>query len=357
MSLTKPRRKTRQVVVGGLRIGGDAPVSVQSMTNTVTSDVEATAGQIERLTDAGCELVRVAVPDAASVAALPELLARSPIPVVADVHFDHKLAVASIEAGVHGVRINPGNIGDADRVRAVIDAAGAAGVPVRVGVNSGSLERDILERDRGPTARGMVESALRHVEMVEGMGFGDIILSLKSSDVAMTVEANRAVAAMCDHPLHLGVTEAGTVLTGAVRSAVGMSILLAGGVGDTIRVSLAGPPEDEIAVGRRILSSLGLRHGGVTVIACPTCGRCTIDVAAVALEVERKTAHIREPLLVAVMGCSVNGPGEAREADIGVAGGGGDGVLFAGGEVVGRIDGAHAAQALLTRIMAAVETR
>lgn len=351
VTLGIPRRSTRQVLVGGVAVGGGAPISVQSMTNTPTGDVELTSEQIERLAAAGCEIARVAVPDTAAVAALPAIVERSPIPVVADVHFDHRLAVAAVEAGVHGIRINPGNIGTTDRVRRVVEAAGSAGVPIRIGVNAGSLERDILERDGGPTAKGMFESCMRHVEMVEGTGFRDIVLSLKASDVAMTVEANRLAAAGSDLPLHLGVTEAGTVLTGAVRSAVGLGILLADGIGDTIRVSLAGPPEDEVLVGRKILSSLGLRHGGVTVVACPTCGRSTIDVAAIAGEVERKTAHIREHLVVAVMGCAVNGPGEAREADVGVAGGGGDAVLFRGGQVVRRIDGSESARVLLAQIL------
>ncbi len=351
MSLVAERRKSRGVSVGDVAVGGGAPVSVQSMTNTPTHDVERTAAQVERLASAGCEIVRVAVPDKAAAAALPEILGRSTIPVVADVHFDHRLALASIEAGVHAIRVNPGNIGSEDRVRAVADAAGAAGIPMRIGVNAGSLERDILERDGRPTAGGMVESCLRHIEMIERMGFRDIILSLKASDVGMTVEANRSIATACEYPLHLGVTEAGTVLTGAVRSAVGMAILLADGMGDTIRVSLAGPPEQEVVVGRRILSSLGLRHGGVTVIACPTCGRCTIDVASIADEVERATVHLRRDMVVAVMGCAVNGPGEAREADLGVAGGGGDAVLFRRGEVVRRIAGADAARVLIDEIL------
>ncbi|MBD3348620.1 MAG: flavodoxin-dependent (E)-4-hydroxy-3-methylbut-2-enyl-diphosphate synthase [Candidatus Eisenbacteria bacterium] len=344
------RRETRRVAVGGVGVGGGAPVSVQSMTNTPTSDVEATSAQIERLTRAGCEIVRVAVPDEAAVRALPALIARSSVPVVADIHFDHRLAVASIEAGAHAIRINPGNIGSEDRVRAIVEAAQAAGVPIRIGVNAGSLEKDILEREGRPTAAGLFESCMRHVALVEGMGFSDLILSVKASDVLMTVEANRAVARACEYPLHLGVTEAGTVFSGAIRSAVGLGVLLEDGIGDTIRVSLAGPPEQEVAVGRKILASLGLRRGGVSVIACPTCARATIDVAAIADEVERRTAHIRSTLTVAVMGCVVNGPGEAREADVGIAGGGGEAVLFSGGEVQSRVDGDDALDALLREI-------
>jgi (E)-4-hydroxy-3-methylbut-2-enyl-diphosphate synthase len=345
-----PRRRTRAVSVGGVQVGGGAPVSVQSMTNTPTRDVEATCAQIESLVSVGCEIVRVAVPDTASACALKEIVERSAIPVVADIHFDHRLALASVEAGAHAIRINPGNIGSEERVRAVVDAAGEAGIPIRIGVNAGSLESDILERDGRPTAEGMVESLLRHVSLVEGMGFRDLILSAKASDVVMTVEAARAVAERCDHPQHLGVTEAGTVLSGAVRSSVGLGVLLAEGIGDTIRVSLAGPPEQEVIVARRILSALGLTRRGVTVVACPTCARTTIDVAAMAEEVERRTAHVNVPLTVAVMGCAVNGPGEAREADVGIAGGGDDAILFVGGEVRTRVPGAGALEALLEEV-------
>jgi (E)-4-hydroxy-3-methylbut-2-enyl-diphosphate synthase len=350
MSVLDSRRKTREVVIGGVAVGGRAPISVQSMTNTKTSDVEATVAQIGRLEGVGCEIVRVAVPDAAALAALPDIVARSSIPVVADVHFDYSLAIGAIEAGVHGIRINPGNIGARERVEATVSAALEHGVPIRIGVNAGSLEKDILERDGHPTAAGMVESCLRHIEHVEGMGFQDLILSLKSSDVLATIEANEAIASKCDYPLHLGITEAGTVLSGAIRTSVGLAVLLARGIGDTIRVSLAGPPEEEVRVGRRILASLGLRHGGVTVIACPTCGRCQIDVQAIAEEVERETAGVRESLVVAVMGCAVNGPGEAREADVGIAGGRDEAVLFRRGDVVARIPGGGAAARLLAEI-------
>jgi len=317
MAFPAPRRPARKVVMGGVEIGGGAPVSVQSMTNTRTSDTAATSAQIERLAYAGCQIARVAVPDAASA---------------------------------HGVRINPGNIGSDDRVRAVVDAAAAAGIPLRIGVNAGSLEKDILECDGRPTAEGLAESCMRHLALVEGMGFADVILSIKASDVGMTVEANRIVASECDCPLHLGITEAGTVMSGAVRSAVGLGVLLADGIGDTIRVSLAGPPEDEVLVGRRILSSLGLERGGVTVVACPTCGRTTLDVAAIAEDVERLTSHMRTHMTVAVMGCAVNGPGEAREADVGVAGGGDDVVLFSEGRVTARISAEDALDALMNEI-------
>ncbi len=350
MSILKPRRKTRQVMIGDVAVGGDAPISVQSMTNTKTEDVEATVAQIKSLEKVGCDIVRVAVPGKAAVAALPDIVSQAGIPVVADIHFDYRLGLGAMEAGVQALRINPGNIGARERVETLVAACKEKGIPIRVGVNSGSLEKDILERDGHPTAQGMVESALRHVELLESVGFEDVLLSLKASDVGMTVEANRLMAEKCDLPFHLGITEAGTVLTGSVRSSVGLGVLLAEGIGDTIRVSLAGPVEEEVRVGREILKSLGLRHGGVTVIACPTCGRCQIDVQAIAEEVERETAHIRKRLVVAVMGCAVNGPGEAREADIGIAGGGDEVLLFAAGETVSTIAAPDALKTLLVEI-------
>ncbi|MFH1689393.1 MAG: flavodoxin-dependent (E)-4-hydroxy-3-methylbut-2-enyl-diphosphate synthase [Candidatus Eisenbacteria bacterium] len=350
MSILKPRRKTRQVMIGDVAVGGDAPISVQSMTNTKTEDVEATVAQIKCLETVGCEIVRVAVPGKAAVAALSDIVAQAGIPVVADIHFDYRLGLGAVEAGVHALRINPGNIGARECVETLVAACKEKGIPIRVGVNSGSLEKDILERDGHPTAQGMVESAIRHVELLESVGFADVILSLKASDVAMTVEANRLMVEKCDLPFHLGITEAGTVLTGSVRSSVGLGVLLAEGIGDTIRVSLSGPVEEEVRVGREILKSLGLRHGGVTVIACPTCGRCQIDVQAIAEEVERKTAHIRKNLVVAVMGCAVNGPGEAREADVGIAGGGDEVLLLARGKTVSTLPASNALTELLACI-------
>jgi (E)-4-hydroxy-3-methylbut-2-enyl-diphosphate synthase len=350
MSILKPRRKTRQVMIGDVAVGGDAPISVQSMTNTKTEDVASTVAQIASLEKVGCEIVRVAVPGKEAVAALPGIIAQAEIPVVADIHFDYQLGLGAVEAGVHALRINPGNIGARERVETLVAACKEKEIPIRVGVNSGSLEKDILERDGHPTAQGMVESAMRHVELLESVGFEDVILSLKASDVAMTVEANRLVAEKCDLPFHLGITEAGTVLTGSVRSSVGLAVLLSEGMGDTIRVSLSGPVEEEVRVGREILKSLGLRHGGVTVIACPTCGRCQIDVQAIAEEVERKTAHIRKSLVVAVMGCAVNGPGEAREADVGIAGGGEEVLLFAGGEILATTTAVRGLTELLAHI-------
>jgi len=333
-------------------VGGGAPIPVQSMTNTRTEDAGATLGQIRRLADAGCDIARVAVPNRAAAAALREIVAGSPLPVVADIHFDHRLALAAAEAGVHGLRLNPGNIGGRERVAEVAAAARERGIPIRVGVNAGSLEKDILERDGHPTAGGLVESAMRHAAMLEAEGFRDIVLSLKASDVLATVEANRAAAARCDYPLHLGVTEAGTLAAGAVRSAVGIGVLLAQGIGDTVRVSLAGPPEEEVRVGRLILASLGLRRPGVTVIACPTCGRTEIDVQGIAEHVEAETAGIRADLLVAVMGCAVNGPGEAREADVGIAGGGTGAVLFRKGERAGTIETTMMVERLLAEVKA-----
>jgi (E)-4-hydroxy-3-methylbut-2-enyl-diphosphate synthase len=351
-SILKPRRKTRQVMIGDVAVGGDAPVSVQSMTDTKTEDVEATVAQVKSLEAVGCEIVRVAVPGKAAVGALPDIIAQASIPVVADIHFDYRLGLGAVEAGVAALRINPGNIGARERVETLVAACRESGIPIRVGVNSGSLEKDILERDGHPTAAGMVESAMRHVELLDSVGFSDVILSLKASDVAMTVEANRLVAEKCDLPLHLGITEAGTVLTGSVRSSVGLGVLLAEGIGDTIRVSLSGPVEEEVRVGREILKSLGLRHGGVTVIACPTCGRCQIDVQAIAEEVERKTAHIRKNLVVAVMGCVVNGPGEAKEADVGIAGGKDSATLFGRGEKLGDVPLDDAVRLVLERVAA-----
>jgi (E)-4-hydroxy-3-methylbut-2-enyl-diphosphate synthase len=354
---TLARNWTRRVRIGNVPIGGGSPIAVQSMTNTRTSDVDATVAQIGRLDEAGCDIVRVAVPDEAAVEALPAILEQSGIPVVADIHFDHRLGLRAVEAGVHALRVNPGNIGSPGRIEALVAACAARGIPIRIGVNAGSLEKDILQRYGHPTAEALVTSADRHIALLEQLDFRDIIVSMKSSDVRTTVEANRLMASRSEYPLHLGITEAGTVLTGAVRSSVGLGLMLAEGFGDTIRVSLAGPPEEEVRVGREILRSLGLRHGGVTVVACPTCGRREIDVEAIACEIERRTIGVRVPVTIAVMGCVVNGPGEAREADIGVAGGRGESVLFAKGDVVGHISGDDIVGELMARLENLVRER
>jgi (E)-4-hydroxy-3-methylbut-2-enyl-diphosphate synthase len=332
------RRQTRRIQVGGVAIGGDAPVCVQSMAVSDTRDVGATTAEVKRLAETGCEIVRLAVVDREAAAALSAIRADSPVPLIADIHFDHKLALAALEAGVDGLRINPGNIGSAQKVREVVAACRDRGVPIRIGVNAGSLERDLLERHGYPTAEAMVESALRHVRILEDLDFTDLKVSLKASNPALMVDANRAFAATCDYPMHLGVTEAGTVETGSVKSAVALGILLSEGIGDTIRVSLAADPAEEVRVAFEILKSLALRHRGVNVIACPTCGRLEIDVVRVAREVERRLAHIKEPLDVAVLGCVVNGIGEGKDADVGVAGGRGHGILFRDGRPIGKID-------------------
>ena len=322
---------TKQVKAGSVLIGGGAPVSVQSMTNTDTRDFEATSAQIARLAKAGCDIVRVSVYDDLCADNVRALVDASPVPLVADIHFDHKLAIRSVENGISKLRINPGNIGGEANVRALSDCLKAHKIPVRIGVNSGSIEKDILAKYGGVTAEGMVESALNHAKMLEKCGFDDIVLSMKASDVRRTIDAYRLASRMCDYPLHVGVTEAGTPGMGNVKSAIGIGALLVDGVGDTIRVSLTGDPEPEAAAGIEILRALGLR-GGVNVISCPTCGRTCIDVAGIAQRVQQATAHITKNLTVAVMGCVVNGPGEAREADIGMAGGKSGGMLFRKGQ-------------------------
>lgn len=337
-------------MVGSVAIGGGAPISVQSMTKTKTADVAATLGQIQRLAEAGCEIVRVAVPDRDAAAALPRIVRRSPIPVVADVHFDYRLALAALVAGVHKLRINPGNIGGAERARLVLREAKSRGVPVRIGVNAGSLEKDLYEEHGGATPAALVASALRHVALCRELGFEDIVLSLKASDVRTTVEAYRLVARQVDFPLHVGITEAGTKWTGTIKSAVGIGTLLAEGIGDTIRVSLAGDPVEEVRVGHEILKSLQLRRGGLTVIACPTCGRTEVDVVRIAEELEHRLVGMDKKLTVAVMGCAVNGPGEAREADLGVACGKHTALLFRRGTVVGKIPEAEIVQRLVQEI-------
>jgi (E)-4-hydroxy-3-methylbut-2-enyl-diphosphate synthase len=328
------RRPTRKIFVGDVPVGGDAPVAVQSMTNTPTADVAATAAQIRRLTEAGCEIVRVAVPDMEAAEAIAEIRRAIRIPLIADIHFDYRLAIASARAGADGLRFNPGNIGKPERVRALVDVAEERGLPIRIGVNAGSLEKDILRKYGGATAEGMAESALRHVRLLEDFGFSRIKISIKASDVPRTVEAYRRLSAETDYPLHVGVTEAGGLYPGVVKSALGIGMLLAEGIGDTIRVSLTRDPVEEVRVGFEILKALGLRRRGPEIVSCPTCGRCRIDLFGLVEEVERALLTCPHPVKIAIMGCAVNGPGEAREADIGVAGGDGEGILFRKGTVV-----------------------
>ena len=323
---------TRRVTVGDVPIGGGAPIAVQSMTNTSTVDVAATVAQIGRLEAAGCEIVRVAVPDFAAAEALPEIRRAISIPLVADIHFDFRLALAAIAAGVDKLRLNPGNITDAARIGEVAEAALRAGVPIRVGANSGSLAKEYLDAHGRPTAAGMVDSALHEVHLLERHGVANIVVSLKATDVRMTVDAYRAVAAEVDYPLHIGITEAGTVWEGAIRSAVGLGILLAEGLGDTLRVSLAGDPVDEVRAAYEILRSLGLRHRGVDLHVCPTCGRTGIDLARIAGEVRRSLDDVVDSVKVALMGCVVNGLGEVKDADVGLVGGRGQGTVYVGGE-------------------------
>ena len=337
-----PRKQTRQLKLGSVRIGGGAPIAIQSMTNTDTRDVEATLGQIKRLHDAGCEIVRVAVPDETAARALRVIHDASPIPVIADIHFDYRLALMALEAGLEGLRINPGNICERKNVEMVVDAAKARGAVIRVGVNSGSVEKRLLEQYGGPTPQAMVESALGHVRILEEHGFYDTKISIKSSSVLNTIECYRLLSQRCDYPLHLGVTEAGGVLRGAIKSSVGMGVLLSEGIGDTLRVSLTAAPEEEMTVAWELLRALGLRQRGPEIISCPTCGRTEIDLIGLAQEVERRLRTENAPIKVAVMGCVVNGPGEAREADLGMAGGRDKGIIFRKGEVIRSVRGQEA---------------
>lgn len=331
------RRKTRQLNVGGVLIGGNAPIAVQSMTNTHTDDAEATLAQIRKLAAAGCDIIRCAVPDMAAAEGLKTICKESPIPVIADIHFDYKLALAAIAAGVDGLRLNPGNIGSTEKVRAVVEAAKERNIPIRIGVNAGSLPKDLLEKYGHPTAEALVEAAWRHIHILEDMDYRNIKVSLKAHDVPLTIAAYRLLASQCDYPLHVGITEAGTVNSGIIKSAVGIGALLAEGIGDTIRVSLTGDPVNEVKVAYDILKALGLREYGPTLISCPTCGRTRINLEKLALEVERRLADITEPITVAVMGCVVNGPGEAREADVGLAGGIGEGLIFRKGVILRKV--------------------
>lgn len=331
------RNLTKEVSIGNVKIGGDNPVVIQSMTNTRTENVDATVEQILRLEAAGCEIIRCAVPTMEAAEALREIKKRIHIPLVADIHFDYRLAIASIENGADKIRINPGNIGSPERVKAVVDKAKEYQIPIRVGVNSGSLEKHFLEKYGGVTARGIVESALDKVHMIEDMGYDNLVVSIKSSDVLMCIEAHELIAEQCSYPLHVGITESGTVYSGNVKSSVGLGIILYEGIGNTIRVSLTGDPVEEIRTAKLILKTLGLRKGGIEVVSCPTCGRTKIDLIGLAEQVEKMVEDIPLDIKVAVMGCAVNGPGEAKEADIGIAGGVGEGLLIKKGQIVKKV--------------------
>jgi len=348
MLFEQQRKNTRQIHVGGVAVGGGAPVSVQSMTNTATADVAATVAQIIRLQEVGCEIVRVAVPDMAAAQAIAAIKQEITIPLIADIHFNWRLAVAAMDAGADGLRINPGNIGGREKTLKVINKAADKGVPIRIGVNAGSVEKDLINKHGGVTAGAMAESVFRNIAVFEAAGFDNIKISIKASDVYRTVEGYRLVSAACDYPLHVGVTEAGGLFPGLVKSAVGIGLLLAQGIGDTIRVSLTRDPVEEVRAGYEILKALDIRRVGPEMISCPTCGRCRINLFAIAEAVERGLMKMRAPFTVAVMGCAVNGPGEAKEADIGIAGGDGAGVLFKKGKIVATLPEDQLVKALLS---------
>ena len=331
------RNDTKVIRIGNCRIGGGNPVAIQSMTNTKTEDVDATVSQILALERAGCDIIRCAVPTMEAAEALKEIKKQIHIPLVADIHFDYRLAIAAIENGADKIRINPGNIGSEDRVRAVVEKAKEYNVPIRVGVNSGSLEKELVEKYGGVTAEGIVESALDKVHMIERMGYENLVVSIKSSDVMMCVKAHELIAKECPYPLHVGITESGTLMSGNIKSSVGLGIILHEGIGDTIRVSLTGDPLEEIKSAKLILKTLGLRTGGIEVVSCPTCGRTRIDLISLANQVETMVAEFPLGIKVAVMGCVVNGPGEAKEADIGIAGGIGEGLLIKKGEIIRKV--------------------
>lgn len=331
------RKITKEVHIGNKVIGGNNPILIQSMTNTKTENVEATVEQINRLEQAGCDIIRCAVPTMEAANALAEIKKQIDIPLVADIHFDYKLAIAAMENGADKIRINPGNIGSADRVKAVIDVAKERNIPIRVGVNSGSLEKDLVEKYHGVTAEGIVESALDKVKLIEDMGYDNLVISIKSSDVMMCVKAHELISKQTDYPLHVGITESGTIISGNIKSSIGLGLILGQGIGDTIRVSLTGDPLEEIKSAKLILKTLGLRKGGIEIVSCPTCGRTQIDLIGLANKVENLVTSYPLDIKVAVMGCVVNGPGEAKEADLGVAGGKGEGLIIKNGEVFKKV--------------------
>ncbi len=349
------REETRPVFVGNVQIGGQKDVVIQSMTTTDTRDVDATVKQIEKLAEVGCQLVRLAVVDEEAAKAIKEIKQRSPIPLVADIHFDYKLALIALENGIDKIRINPGNIGSIDKVKKVVEACRAKGVPIRIGVNSGSIEKEILQKYGHPTAEGLVESALKHVTILEELDFHDIVISLKASNVPMMIKAYQLMAEQRNYPLHVGVTEAGTVFAGSIKSAVGIGTVLAAEIGDTMRVSLTSDPTEEIKVAKEILKSLEIRTNGPEIISCPTCGRAQIDLISLANQVEEQMLKINKPIKVAVMGCAVNGPGEAREADIGIAGGAGEGLIFKHGEIIRKVKETELYDELMKEIAKIIE--
>ncbi len=344
------RRATRKIYVGHVPIGGDAPIAVQSMTNTNTKDISGSIRQIEKLTEAGCDIVRLAIPDKTAARAFGKIVSQVHTPLIADIHFDYRLALAALDAGAAGLRINPGNIGSQQAVARVVKGAESRKIPIRVGVNSGSLQKEIIEKHGSPTPEAMVESALIHIRLVQDLGFDQIKISLKSSHVMNTIKAYELMSDEVDYPLHLGVTEAGTLISGAVKSAIGIGSLLAKGIGDTIRVSLTRDPVEEVRAAYEILRALDLRHRGPEIISCPTCGRCEIDLFGLVEKVEKALSSTEASPKVAIMGCVVNGPGEAREADIGVAGGRGQGILFKKGKVMGKIPEEDLAQVLISEV-------
>lgn len=344
------RKKTREVKIGNLALGGENPIVIQSMCNTDTRDVAATVAQIHALEEAGCELVRVAVPDMIAAEAVGKIKEQIHIPLVADIHFDHRLALRVMELGVDKVRINPGNIGDKENIRRVVEMAKEKKIPLRIGVNSGSLEKELIDKYGGVTPQGLVESALKHVKILEKYEFYDIVVSIKASDVPFSIEAYSLLSKAIPYPIHVGITEAGTPYSGTIKSAVGIGSILAMGIGDTIRVSLTGDPVEEIRAAKEILKSLGLRRFGVELISCPTCGRTEIDLISIANEVEEKCRDIHKNIKVAVMGCVVNGPGEAREADLGIAGGKGVGLVFKKGEILRKVPEEELVAALMEEI-------
>ncbi len=344
------KRKTREINIGGVKIGGDNPIAIQSMCNTDTRDVKATVDQIKRLENAGCEIIRVAVPDMEAAECIRDIKKSIDIPLVADIHFDYRLALRCMENGIDKIRINPGNIGSADRVKQVADMAKRNGIPIRIGVNSGSLEKNLVEKYGGVTPQGLVESALGHIKLLEENDFYDIAVSIKASNVPFSVEVYELLSDTVDYPLHVGITEAGTVWGGTVKSAVGIGAILSRGIGDTIRVSLTGDPVEEIYAAKEILKSLELRKFGVEFISCPTCGRTSIDLIKIANEVEERVRNIDKNIKVAVMGCAVNGPGEAREADIGIAGGHGEGLIFKKGQILRKVPEDRLVEELLKEI-------